>query len=221
MRDFVNHLLHDRHVGRRLDDLEVVVVAARQLRRAARDAALGEIAVLGSARLAAHRGGHFRRPLLAVGRQRRNAAVGRIDHQRRPPRRDGPAALPPELVVGGVDVGRRDSSERWSYCEAAAASSLRASSSVRNSRPANAAGRSSGVIVEFVQIPCRSGWPHGVRSGCPLCDRRRHRRSQRTVAASAAWQRRFHESRHADASRRSLASMPRRPIGTAYHTHRP
>ena len=38
------------------------------------------------------------------------------------------------------------------------------SSSVKNSFPSRSAGRSIGVVVEFVHIPCRSGAPHGVRS---------------------------------------------------------
>src|SRR5262252_3553718 len=44
-------------------------------------------------------------------------------------------------------------------------SNAAASSGVKNSFPANSAGRSSGVNVAFVQYPCRSGWPSGVRVG--------------------------------------------------------
>src|SRR5207245_2782118 len=38
-----------------------------------------------------------------------------------------------------------------------------ASCGVRNSLPASSAGRSSGVTVRKSQIPCKSGWPSGVR----------------------------------------------------------
>src|ERR1700674_2603093 len=40
-----------------------------------------------------------------------------------------------------------------------------ASSSVRNALPATSAGRSNGVMVPLVHVPCRSGWPSGVRDG--------------------------------------------------------
>ena len=48
-----------------------------------------------------------------------------------------------------------------------AASSLASATSVsvRNSLLASASGRSSGVIVANDQMPCRSGWPSGVRDG--------------------------------------------------------
>ena len=42
-------------------------------------------------------------------------------------------------------------------------SSASASPSLSVAFPASAAGRSSGVMVAFVQTPCRSGWPSGVR----------------------------------------------------------
>src|SRR5436305_14944705 len=44
-------------------------------------------------------------------------------------------------------------------------SNAAASSGVKNSFPANSPGRSRGVNVAFVQYPCRSGWPSGVRLG--------------------------------------------------------
>ena len=60
----------------------------------------------------------------------------------------------------GVRSTKRDSSARSSIAAA--------SSSVRYSCPANCAGRSSGVRVEPVQIPWRSGSPHAVRRvSCP------------------------------------------------------
>src|SRR5213594_1729097 len=43
------------------------------------------------------------------------------------------------------------------------AASSATSASVRRSLPANSGGRSNGVAVLFVHIPCRSGSPHGVR----------------------------------------------------------
>jgi hypothetical protein len=36
------------------------------------------------------------------------------------------------------------------------------SSSVRNSLPANSAGRSNGVMLAYDHMPCKSGSPHGV-----------------------------------------------------------
>ena len=45
------------------------------------------------------------RALLRLGRQRRHSAVGRIDDERRPPRADHfRAVVPPEVVVGALDV---------------------------------------------------------------------------------------------------------------------
>ena len=66
--------------NRGLQDLVVVVVAARQLRRAAGDAAFGEIADLRPLGHALRRGPDCRRTLLALG-QRRNPAVRRLDDQ--------------------------------------------------------------------------------------------------------------------------------------------
>src|SRR5579863_6716168 len=42
-------------------------------------------------------------------------------------------------------------------------SSAARSSAVLNSRLPYLAGRSSGVVVAFDQVPCKSGSPHGVR----------------------------------------------------------
>src|SRR3954471_5388296 len=44
-------------------------------------------------------------------------------------------------------------------------SQSRASCSVKNSLPFSSAGRSMGVPVALFQMPCRSGWPSGVRGG--------------------------------------------------------
>src|SRR5262245_59317098 len=48
---------------------------------------------------------------------------------------------------------------------ACVASHCAASSFVRNALSLNCAGRSNGVSVGLVQMPCRSGWPSGVRGG--------------------------------------------------------
>ena len=78
---------------------EVVVVAAGALGGAAGDAALGHgaagptVAVAGPAR-----------PGLPGGGARRQAAVGRVDDERRSG--EGGAALPPEVVVGAGVAGR-------------------------------------------------------------------------------------------------------------------
>ena len=107
---FVNHLLVDDHVVRRLEDLDVAVVAAGQHGRTllrADDAALRQGAVLRA-------GGdlHGRQqvapPLLARGRQGGHPAVRRIDHQRRLPRPGHlGAALVPDLVEAADGYRRR------------------------------------------------------------------------------------------------------------------
>ena len=49
-----------------------------------------------------------------------------------------------------------------------------------NSRPANRAGRSSGVALRKSQMPCRSGWPSAVRgSAVLLASARREQRRRR------------------------------------------
>ena len=102
----VNHLLLDRDVLRRLHDQEVVVVAAGQLRHAARDTALGKVALLGVVvAIVAARGASLAPPL-AFRRERRHPAVRRIDDERG--LLEQTAFLPPELVVGArVAVRRR------------------------------------------------------------------------------------------------------------------
>ena len=88
----VDHLVDDRHVAGRLHDRVAVVVAAGQDRsgEAARDAALGQIEIGVRGRVA----GLARAPLgeaLLRGRcERRQAAVRRIDEQRRLALRLGP-----------------------------------------------------------------------------------------------------------------------------------
>src|SRR4029077_10990542 len=44
-------------------------------------------------------------------------------------------------------------------------SQSRASCSVKNSFPLSSSGRSTGVPLALFQLPCRSGWPSGVRGG--------------------------------------------------------
>jgi hypothetical protein len=160
----VNRFRHDDHVPRTLDDLQIGIVDRRQQRRdigAPREAAL-EI-----------------RPVLRA--RRRDCPFARRD---RPP-----ASVPPASGEGCAHyAGRRSTTcvspthpstsrsarshrrngccprlaeERVTRCFSNAA----ASSGVKNSFPANSAGRSRGVNVAFVQFPCRSGWPSGVRAG--------------------------------------------------------
>ena len=105
--------------------------------------------------------------------------VGRLDDQRvtLPP----PARIPQPLrdaAVEDVEFGPRgrgqlpcrgkihDALLRWSTLRTASSSSSARSSSVSTSRSANSSGRSKGVVVVFVQTPCRSGSPHGVRGAC-------------------------------------------------------
>ena len=107
---FVNHLLVDDHVVRRLEDLDVPVVAARQHGRTllrADDAALGQGAVFGAVGNL-HGGQQVAPPLLPFRGQGRHAPVRRIDHERRLP---GPghlaAALVPDLVEAADGDRRR------------------------------------------------------------------------------------------------------------------
>ena len=100
----VDHLVEDQHGVLRLHQLHVVVVGARDHRRPrveADDAALGERTLFRVVVLAAPR----RVARLRRRRHRRHAAVGRIDDQRRL-LRDALAEVPPEVVVGALDVGR-------------------------------------------------------------------------------------------------------------------
>ena len=101
----VDHLVEDEDVSRRLDQLDVVVVRARHHRRPgveSEDAALGERTLFGIVEMVPA----FLDPLLRRGRQRRDAAVGRIDHQRGLRGDPGPE-VPPEIVVGAFHVHRR------------------------------------------------------------------------------------------------------------------
>ncbi|HIE93004.1 MAG TPA: hypothetical protein EYQ83_09120 [Acidobacteria bacterium] len=91
--DLVDHLLQNRHVAGRLQDQEVVVVAARAFRRASCHAALGQIAVRPGVGAACPSGSN-----LAVGRQGRNPAVWWVDHERG--LGEPGTTFPPELVVG-------------------------------------------------------------------------------------------------------------------------
>src|SRR5207248_6639910 len=95
-----------------LEDLHVVVVRTGIHRRPGveREAALAERAILGAlGRVLPPLGGARRCALLRRGGERRNATVGRIDHERaRMPavyRREPQAAVEPELVVRAAHVG--------------------------------------------------------------------------------------------------------------------
>ena len=77
----------------------------------------------------------------------------------RTPRSNQKSLYAPVLPGGG---GR-------SALRIASASSSARSSAVSVSRPASSSGRSMGVVVVFVQAPCRSGSPHGVRNAFCAC----------------------------------------------------
>ena len=199
----VDHLVAERDEARRLDDLVAVVVDDRHHRAddAARDAAVVRAELVGaleSGLLHVGAAGVLL-PRLAFRRHRRHLAVWRIDDQRRLPRRH--AALEPvrRRRRHAADVAQRDDLggrlleievEHVDLSLAAAACFSRAlnSSSVRNSRLPNCAGRSKGTPTMSVpgQIPCRSGSPHGVFGGVygvPGCRRRlrRQRHDQRNT----------------------------------------
>ena len=100
----VAHLLEDRHVGRRLQELEVAVVARPHARRLEVQAAVAEGAVLGSVgRMLGRVGPPLGRPRGRGLGHRRNAPVGRIDDER------GAVVemtldQPERVVVAGDDV---------------------------------------------------------------------------------------------------------------------
>src|ERR1700730_10029284 len=106
----VDHVDNDRDRGWRLDDLIFVVVKTRQHRRTRRRPI--ETPFLQQSILAAIRGvlasirDLCRHSFLRFGSQWRNAAIRRIDDQRRaqPWYYFGPT-IPPELVVRVIDIG--------------------------------------------------------------------------------------------------------------------
>jgi hypothetical protein len=99
----VHHLVQDDHVVGSLEELHVVVVGARVHRGTgveAKDAALEGAAVLRAVRIAAKGGAACGGAVPRGRRQRRQAAVGRIDEERRPQvAGELPAVVPPEVVV--------------------------------------------------------------------------------------------------------------------------
>ena len=159
------HLVQDHHVGRRLEDLVVRVVAEPDLRQPVAEAPLPrvevEVRVPGAGPV---------RPLVVARRGRvGDSAVRRVDDQRRAPTRlPGGTLVEPEGVVaeaavgsvvdvppaGARSAGRASRRSSWT---SAAFSSAATSSSLRNSRPSYSDGRSSGVSVEPTQIPFRAG----------------------------------------------------------------
>ena len=115
----VHHLVEQHHVARRLEDLHVVVVAARQHRRPgaeAEQAPLGHPARLGAVLVeAAHAHPHRVAAARAVRlgrrlgrrRQRRQPAVGRVHEQRRLGQRRRPRPVRPHLLAVTPGVARR------------------------------------------------------------------------------------------------------------------
>ena len=189
----VNHLVGDRDGARTLDDAQVGVVDGREdgAGDAAGDAALPEAQILRPVedRRAAERAqpgkrarrrrrGRVRgRPLL---HRRRQSAVRRIDDQRRASRHL--AALEPvrRRRRGGADGAGvasdrrsrgRSRSCRTASCLSACARRCANSASVRNRRSPYCAGRSNGTLssASLLQVPCRSGSPHGVLGTAGPC----------------------------------------------------
>jgi len=105
----VDLLAQESHISAGLDDLVVRVVICRNHGRPGirhRDTTLGQGPVLGAVELmSAILRSEVGRTLLRRGSQRGNAAIGRIDNQRRSAVRSNLAPVPPELVVSPVDVG--------------------------------------------------------------------------------------------------------------------
>ena len=108
------HLDLNSDVSRTLSDPVVVVVGRRthRARHAASDAALEGAAIEPGVSSASIRAGTSkRRPLALIARallclfgQLRHATIRRIDHERGAWRRDLGATVPPEVVVGALDV---------------------------------------------------------------------------------------------------------------------
>src|SRR5262249_27062695 len=82
------------------------------------------------------------------------------------------------------------------------------SASVRNALSRRVAGRSKGVIVSFVQIPCRLGWPSGVFDGIQSC------------AARFGWAVTTALARAIKATRASPTFRLMCPPGRSSHDHR-
>ena len=134
-------------------------------------------------RTAAHRApARAALPLPRFRREGRDPAVGRIDDERAAllavDDRDAVAGVDPEVVVAADVAGRAGRSvAALAAAPAGSDRSARRAASMRScdalleparprlsTAPAGCpSGRSSGVIVALVQLPCRSGWPSGVR----------------------------------------------------------
>ena len=164
----VDHLVGDGHHAGPLHDAVGVAVDGRHHRagQAARDAAVVEAAVFPRVGLTAAlaRLGARGRAGPRLRRERRDAAVGRIDHEPgaavvrldvlEPVQR---AAQLPALAVGLVARGVALVDERASSAALTSSSRL----------PVSASGRSIGIRLSslLLKSPCRSGSPHGVRGG--------------------------------------------------------
>src|SRR5207244_2338195 len=101
----VNLLVQDRDEGGRLRDLVIVVVPGRQRRHAVvQDAAFLQRPIDPGIESTSGlpRGRACIEHLLTLRGQRRQPAVLRVDDQRRAA--DGRAAVPPELVVGQIEI---------------------------------------------------------------------------------------------------------------------
>jgi hypothetical protein len=169
----VDHFREDHDMPGSLQQLHVVVVRAGQhpVRDAARQAAFEQAPVLvrvgrpvGSCRGAA-RGG----PLLSASVIAGIFADRRIDDQRcRGRLHDFLAVVEPPDRVNRL-ICRRSRIVRRTAFLALQGKALVLDDlvGVMNSRPANRAGRSSGVALRKSQMPWRSGWPSGVRGSVP------------------------------------------------------
>ena len=103
--------------------------------------------------------------LLPLGRQRRQAAVGRIDDERGPAALHAALAPLEERVVVGADLAGPQRPVGVGLLAAAASRRPRPPPRVKKAFVPSSGARCSGVSVALVQVPCRSGSPHGSRAG--------------------------------------------------------
>ena len=114
------------------------------------------------------------------------------------------------LLVAGAEDARRPADRHRPGSAAPSAPPLPLS--VRNSWPAYRAGRTSGVKVCIVQMPCRSGWPSGVRGTTHSALVRRRRHAAREVRRRRRCCRCPCRPRPADTGRAAACDRPCRSV---------
>ena len=145
----------------------------------------------------------FLHAFLRGGRQRRNPPIGRIDNQRCPQASPQLASRDPTKTGCRRDSRRLPDSIR--DCRRCCAGSSRAryfaaSCGVKNCLPANSAGRSSGVMVALVQMPCEIARRLAEKN---------LRREQHHAATAAFISKRFLSAARAPPEYRSWRNSPR------------